>query len=601
MKRANDGEDKAQPKRVMRVKLVQPASAPRDSLATAAPVAPDPPAQPARARPTSAAPDPLDVLQRFLGLVGQFYPHQLEPEHRYSVTDLQLTCKTLRSTWLARWHDAHKSWESFGDFPELACGFVLKTPKVIMYLGAGFLRPARLWNADESSLETSGEFAIAEFVRKSCFAIDLGAEVMLAKYYAAHRGPLLKRTAAWDAALQQIIVAALQKNWESLVGVVLAMTLRLFGEGLALPDFGAAGLGQFPWRAMEYLLERSVVQKKALSSPELKQWRDDANARCTHPATRHHHVIGSTVGLAHVWYHAHRGDAAPLRCTWVRSWDLRALCQWAVTACPPSEYLRVADYVLRVSAALEHCWDVDGRAPPERWTSEDLLAWFLRRAPPQLVHALSLPPQLYTTNAVWEQFRDHAHKIVAEASSLEHLCADADLHNAKHLALLRWLGAFKRLPLPLAWRLQLILTDPALDDAAKQQRLAASGVFSQLPHKDAELQKLINAMPLPTLLRVAQGSPFYVEHLLSACDRADAPPEDKLAVLSAKLAALTAVADLCATKPARDALIEWLKRERKKKRCTSFASRRRGELLELRGTADATRLLHVIAFLQSIE
>jgi len=224
MKRANDdGEDEPTAKRVQ-VALGSRVKRPQFSVD---PVDEDAEQRTKQAQDRRLAAAERNALSALLQLLKTVDNAQLEPHHRYSVTDLQLTCKTLRKTWIARWRAAHTSWASHGNFPELEINFVYNSE--VIYLGTGFLWPARLWDVNQYRLEASSAFVIAKFARKSCFAIELGAEVMLAKYYAAHCGPLLKPTAEWNRALEQILVAAMRRNCNRLVAVVHAMSLRLFG------------------------------------------------------------------------------------------------------------------------------------------------------------------------------------------------------------------------------------------------------------------------------------------------------------------------------------------------------------------------------------
>jgi len=333
-----------------------------------------------------------------------------------------------------------------------------------------------------------------------------------------------------------------------------------------------------------------------LGRPDVQQWRDAENTACTRDrAKRHHHVIGHMprLGLPILWHHLQQtAVAAPLRCTYVRNWNLRALCQWAVSACAPQHYLRVVHFVLCLDAAVPDCWEESGRLAvlAERWSRQNLLAWFLRRAPAQLVHSLSKPLASRVPPADQADFLDCAHKILAAAGDVcEHLYAEDDFHDAKHLALLRWLHAAKPLsPLPPVWRLQLILTDPALDEAARRERIAAENLFAEAPSsKNSKLRQLV---PLPLLLQCAQASPHYAEYLIAGCTAAEAPAD--------KLAALTKVARVCAALPERRAaLLEWIK---KKKWSARLGKPLIGELAQLRGTADSAQLLEAIAFLAGL-
>jgi len=512
---------------------------------------------------TLQRPDPLAVLTGLLKVVPDAW---IQEDCACSVAALRLTCTQLRRGWDQRWQAAHSSWASHGAFPELN-PFPYRQTR---YLGARFLQPVDR-RAVVESIEATNRFQIDEFVAKSCFAIEVDAIAMLAKYHAAHHNKFKLSVGA----VRRLVTVALKHDSPSALAVVLTSAVLLRGKRVALPACSRFAQRAFPYACMEYLLSVSEAQRAA---------RDGLSAQdCTHVEGRwHEHTLRLLpFGLPTLCHHKRplltQGNQYTTKST-IGDWNLEGLCQWLVSACPPVQYLAVVDFVLRLVGL-----PLDGLPPEPCYRGAALLFWLLERAPAQLIDQLRQPKHELPRGADLLT-RPHVAALL-QRSVASYLWRSDKLGNAKHLNMVRWfLAAHPCKFVPTRWELQLILTDPLLSDADKALRIYKSALLDAPPSKE-----LTAAIPISTLVRYSASTSHHAEYLLALCDSCELSSEGLLDVLAE-------VDALCRKRVKRRAAIAWINTREANQ--SPFALRMLRELLPLRATrVDHDRLWRVLEFL----
>ena len=520
--------------------------------------------------------DPMAALQQVLKIVPYAW---IQEGCANSVAALRLTCTQLQLVWNQRWQAAYSSWASHGAFPELD-----RFPyRATRYLGARFMQPV---GRGARCMAATSLFQLEEFVQKSCFAIEVDAIAMLAKYHAAHRSAnaFAAPSEAKRSALTRLLAAALQRDSPCALAVVLSSAVLLFGERATLPPLGRTDA--FPRECFEYLLNVTQAQMAATAHDGLLISECGALDAEWHKHTLRLLPFGLPTLCEHKRLLPVTNDEYAAKST-VKCWNFDALCYWLVTACPLAHYLEAVDFVLRLAAIV----------PRLRCTRPRLLFWLLEQAPARLIERLRRNERIDGADLLT---RPHLEALLQSSTKherrLRFLWCQDKFNNAKHLDLVRWFLAARPCQfVPHIWELQLILTDPLLSDAAKQQHISKRALLDALPSP-----QLTAAIPIGTLVRYSASASHHAEYLLVFCDSWVASSKSPEALSSERrLEALAEADSLCREPTKRLEVIKWINAypAAPPESQTPFALRMLRGLLPLRPGVDAERLCRVLEFL----